>query len=112
LRNAAEVLVWQVWQMAPGSLARRRSLDLTGLWIEWQERQLTAAEFEWNPVEKEACSSAFSWQERHSCAPSAPWNFWIRLASPPASMCLVPSPWQLEQTSLASGFFPRLEYRA
>src|SRR5215831_7592697 len=36
----------------------------------------------------------------------------MRLASPPASMCLVPSPWQVEQKLLMSGFLSLCDQRA
>ena len=75
------------------------------LWIEWQVRQLTAAELAWTlfvidcwtPLEKESVpplekTLTLSWQERHSCAPAAPLGTEMRVLSPPASMCFAPSP--------------------
>src|SRR5450631_2082396 len=38
---------WQVAQSLPGSFARRWVLLGVGLWIEWHDRQFTAAVFAW-----------------------------------------------------------------
>ena len=95
---------WQVAQSLPGSLASRCVLFGAALWIEWQERQLTAAVLAWKPIAVEACGSFWSaWQETQSCEPDRPFRVWMRLASPPDSMCFVPSPWQVAQTASGSG---------
>ena len=92
-------------QSSPGSLASRCVLFGADLWIEWQERQLTAAVLAWNPDRGRVVRgpSVPAWQERQSCEPDSPCRVWMRLASPPASMCFVPSPWQVAQTASGSG---------
>ncbi len=102
-------------------MASKATVFGAGACIEWQERQFTAAELAWipveseltagdlawKPVESEVCSVA--WQARQSCAPERPFIVEIRVGSPPDSMCAVPSPWQVAQTSLGSGFLSLCE---
>src|SRR5512134_1653346 len=111
--NEADCVVWHVAQSSPGGFASRLVLFGAGLCIEWHVRQVTVAELGWARLENESCvprakesvppvakaawPAESSWQERQSCAPTAPLGVRIRLLSPPASMCFVPSPWHVEQ---------------
>ena len=69
--------------------------------MEWQERQLTASDDAWTPVVKDECSADCLWQVAHvQRRRNGPEGVLMRVLSPPASMCFVPSPWQVAQTAL------------
>src|SRR5205823_14702915 len=97
---------WQVPQGSSCGLATRCCASGAGWWMEWQVRQFTVAEFACVPAWRETRSVVRSWQRRQvSFAPSLPTGFLILVLSPPDSMCAVPSPWQVAQTSFETSLF-------
>src|SRR5262252_8753307 len=91
---------WQVSQSAVGVLTSRCAVFGSGVWTEWQERQLTVSVDAWMPVLKEACVLSLTWQSRQKSAPARPLKTRMSdLSSPLESMCLVPTPWQATQAA-------------